>query len=287
MTETVSAEAPSGPAQTEIPFAIVKGEPYFALPKDLYIPPDALEVILEAFEGPLDLLLYLIRRQNLEILEISIFSITTQYVGYIGLMKDLRFELAADYLVMAAMLAEIKSRMLLPRAVVEGAEDEGDPRLELIRRLQEYERFKKAALDIEALKRMERDTTQARLDTERVSPLALPPDVAIREVLMAMKDVMGRADLFTGHAIRREPLSVRARMTQLLEQLQTSKYVGLNELFIHSDGRRGVVVTFLAMLELLKEQLLDLVQNQLYGPIYLRAIVLSAPEALEEGVALD
>lgn len=284
MTESVSAEAPTGPAQTEIPFAIVKGEPYFALPKDLYIPPDALEVILEAFEGPLDLLLYLIRRQNLEILEIPIASITLQYVGYIELMGDVRFDLAAEYLVMAAILAEIKSRMLLPRIAAADGEEGLDPRAELIRRLQEYERFKKAAEDIEALPRMERNSVQARLDTERTSPLSLPPNVAIKELLLAMKDVLGRAELLTGHAIRRDPLSVRARMSQLLELLRSPQFVPLQDVFIASDGRRGVVVTFLAMLELLKEQLLDLVQNQAFGTIYLRCKPATADS---EGTAID
>jgi segregation and condensation protein A len=278
MSETVLAEAPVGPAQSEIPFAIVKGEPFFALPKDLYIPPDALEVILEAFEGPLDLLLYLIRRQNLEILDIPIASITQQYVGYIDLMHDLRFELAAEYLVMAAILAEIKSRMLLPRVASASGDEDLDPRAELIRRLQEYERFKKAALDIDALPRMDRDTTLARTDTERTALPKLSVDVAIRELLLAMKDVMGRAELFSGHAIRREPLSVRARMSQILETLVARDFTPLTELFNVDEGRRGIVVSFLAALELLKEQLLDMVQNEPFGAIYLKLKPLEAPD---------
>ena len=245
---------------------MVQGEPLTKLPEDLYIPPDALEVILEAFEGPLDLLLYLIKRQNLDILDIPIADITRQYMHYIEMMQQLRLELAAEYLVMAAMLAEIKSRMLLPRSVSD--EDEEDPRAELVRRLQEYERFKQAAQDLDELPRMDRDLYMADIalpDFEKTKPL---PDVDLRELLLAFKDVLVRSDMFSHHHIQREPLSVRERMSIVLSKLPSSGFVEYTSLFTLAEGRRGLVVTLLAVLELVKESLIELVQSEPFAPIY-------------------
>ena len=243
-----------------MPLAVFKGQPVLQMPQDLYIPPDALEVILEAFEGPLDLLLYLIRRQNLDILDIPVAEITRQYVEYIDVLQDLRFELAAEYLVMAAILAEIKSRMLLPRAVLEEGL-EADPRAELVRRLQEYERFKKAAEDIDLLDRLERDTSRASAFVPERTTVRVPPPVELREMLLALRDVLKRADLFTQHSIAREALSVRQRMGEVLGKLADGSFHTFESLFNVEEGRIGVVVTFLSVLELAKEQLLEIVQE--------------------------
>jgi segregation and condensation protein A len=257
------------PQQQEMPFAVVQGQPQYALPKDLYIPPDALEIFLDAFEGPLDLLLYLIRRQNLDILDIPIADITSQYMEYIELMKDLRLELAAEYLVMAAMLAEIKSRMLLPRPAVED-EEEHDPRAELIRRLQEYERFKQAAEDIEALPQLGRDVFPVVAEVPHKHVDQKPPDVDLQEVLLALKDVLHRADLFSSHQVTREPLSLRERMSRVLATLSRERFTQFTDLFDLSEGRQGVVVTFMAILELIKQQLIELTQADSYAPIHVR-----------------
>ncbi len=267
--------AAASAAQREMPLALVRGMPMLEIPQDLYIPPDALEIILEAFEGPLDLLLYLIRRQNLEILDIPVAEITRQYVEYIGVMQDLRFELAADYLVMAAMLAEIKSRMLLPRPIEEN-DDESDPRAELVRRLQEYERFKKAAEDIDTLNRLDRDTAVAGAHMPEYEVTRLPPPVELREMLLALRDVMKRAELFGRHAVRRETLSVRERMGDVLATLGDGKFHDFTALFSVEEGRLGVVVTFLAILELAKEQLLDIVQEKPCEAIYVKSLALAA-----------
>jgi segregation and condensation protein A len=256
--------------QEEMPFAVVQGEPQYALPKDLYIPPDALEVFLDAFEGPLDLLLYLIRRQNLDILDIPVADITRQYMEYIGLMQEMRFELAAEYLVMAAMLAEIKSRMLLPRVVTED-EEEHDPRAELIRRLQEYERFKQAAEDINALPQVGREVLAVSVEVPYKHIEQAPPDVDLREILLALKDVMHRADLFSSHHVTREPLSLRARMTRVLETIGQASFTAFTDLFDIGEGRPGVVVTFMAILELIKQQLIELVQAEAFAPIHVKA----------------
>lgn len=265
-------QATAGTAsQPEIPFATVKGTAITQLPEDLYIPPDALEVILEAFSGPLDLLLYLIRRQNLDILDIPIAAITQQYVEYINLMQDLRLELAAEYLVMAAILAEIKSRMLLPRPVSEDTEDELDPRAELVRRLQEYERFKQAAADIEALPQLERDVFQVNVDADDLKPVQPPPALDIRELLIALQQVLQRADLLSRHQIKGETLSMRERMGDILERLKSGKAVEFEQLFTPQEGRMGIVVSFIAMLELLKEHLIDIVQKSFGATIYLKA----------------
>jgi segregation and condensation protein A len=258
------------PQQEEMPFAVVQGQPQFNLPKDLYIPPDALEVFLDAFEGPLDLLLYLIRRQNLDILDIPIADITKQYMEYIDLMTDLRLELAAEYLVMAAMLAEIKSRMLLPRPQVD-EEEEHDPRAELIRRLQEYERFKQAAEDISELPQLGRDVFPVVADTPHKNVFQEPPDVELKEVLLALKDVLRRADMFSSHHIARDPLSIRERMSRVLELVSSQRFSEFTDLFDISEGRQGVVVTFMAVLELIKQQLIELVQAESFAPIHVKA----------------
>ena len=258
-----------GPTQGEMPFAVVEGEPITELPRDLYIPPYALEVFLEAFEGPLDLLLYLIRRQNLDILDIPIAEISRQYVQYIELMKEIHFELAGEYLVMAATLAEIKSRMLLPRSGDE--EEEEDPRAELVRRFQEYERFKKAAGDIDALERLERDVLQASAEVGERPVVTKLPDITLKELLIVFKDALDRSTMFAHHHVRREPLSVRERMSTILVTLQSERYMDFQRLFDPTEGRRGVTVTFLAILELVKESLIDIVQAEAFGPIHIRA----------------
>ncbi|WP_066096197.1 segregation and condensation protein A [Xanthomonas massiliensis] len=273
-----AANPPTGsqhaPQQQEMPLAVVHGQPLLQVPQDLYIPPDALEVILDAFEGPLDLLLYLIRRQNLDILDIPVAEITRQYVDYINVMQELRFELAAEYLVMAAILAEIKSRMLLPRPPAEeGVED--DPRADLVRRLQEYERFKQAAEDLDALPRLDRDTVAATAFVPDRSTIRLPPPVELKEMLLALHDVLKRAELFSGHAIKREALSVRQRMGEVLGRLGDGAFHRFESLFTAEEGRLGVLVTFLAMLELAKEQLLDLVQEAPLAPIYVKSLALN------------
>lgn len=259
------------PAQAEMPFALVNGQAFTELPKDLYIPPDALEVILESFEGPLDLLLYLIRRQNIDILEIDVSAITKQYVAYVELMEAMQFELAAEYLVMAAMLAEIKSRMLLPRAPSEEGEDEEDPRATLIRRLQEYERFKQAAEDIDEMPRLHRDIHIARAMAPDRNLTRPEPDVDMKEILLALGEVLRRADMFESHQVEREKLSTRERMTQVLDRLSGKQFMPFIQLFSVEEGRLGVVVTFLAVLELIKESLVELVQTEAFGPIHVKA----------------
>jgi segregation and condensation protein A len=275
--ETVVAEpslsqetSPTRPEQAEMPFAMIRGEAVTELPKDLYIPPQALEVFLDAFEGPLDLLLYLIRRQNLDILDIDVAQITEQYMRYVELMDAVQFELAAEYLLMAAMLAEIKSRMLLPRAG-EVDEEEEDPRANLVRRLQEYERFKKAAEDLEALPRLERELWQASAappDLHIERPL---PDIDMREVLLALSEVLRRAEMYASHQIQRESLSTRERMSEVLETLRSGGFVPFVSLFRPEEGRLGVVVTFLALMELIKESLVEIVQTEGFGPIHIKA----------------
>ncbi len=268
--QTAGAATAAQPQQEEMPFAVVQGAPQYTLPKDLYIPPDALEVFLDAFEGPLDLLLYLIKRQNLDILDIPIADITAQYISYIDLMQDIRLELAAEYLVMAAMLAEIKSRMLLPR--LESEEDEGeDPRAELIRRLQEYERFKQAAEDLNELPMLGREVFQSIAEVPDKQVDSKPPDVDLREVLLALKDVLHRADMFSSHHITQEPLSLRERMTRVLDTVEADHFTHFSELFDISEGRQGVVVAFMAILELIKQSLIELVQAEPYAPIHVKA----------------
>ncbi|WP_420887177.1 segregation and condensation protein A [Candidatus Litorirhabdus singularis] len=265
------------PQQGEMPFAVVLGKAVTELPKDLYIPPRALEVFLEAFEGPLDLLLYLIRRQNLDVLAIDVSEITTQYMHYVDLMDAMQFELAAEYLVMAAMLAEIKSRMLLPRSS-EIEDDEEDPRAQLIRRLQEYERFKKAAEEIEELPRMERENYPVQADPPDIDRSRPDPDVDMRELLVALAEVMRRADMYEHHQIQREALSTRERMTDVLDRLRGQQFVPFVTLFRLDEGRLGVVVTFLAIMELIKEALVEIVQTENFGAIHVKARIEAAVE---------
>ena len=258
------------PEQAEMPFAVVHGKAVTELSKDLYIPPKALEVFLEAFEGPLDLLLYLIRRQNLDILDIDVAQITEQYMRYVELMDALQFELAAEYLLMAAMLAEIKSRMLLPRAG-DAEEEEEDPRANLVRRLQEYERFKKAAEDLEAMPRLEREVWQASAAPPNLHLERPLPEVDMREILMALGEVLRRAEMYASHQIQRESLSTRERMSEVLETLKVGGFVPFVSLFKPEEGRLGVVVTFLALMELMKESLIEIVQTEVFGPIHVKA----------------
>lgn len=260
----------SVPAAEQAPLARVSGKPVVDLPRDLYIPPDALAVFLEAFEGPLDLLLYLIRRQNMDILDIDVSEITKQYMDYIGAVEAMRFELAAEYLVMAATLAEIKSRMLLPRQETED-EEEIDPRAELIRRLQQYERFKQAAEDIDQLPRLERDNYTGSAALPKMPSSQPHPDVDLREILLALQGVLKRADLFTSHHVEKERLSTRERMSAILSVLRDDQFVTFESLFTPEEGRLGVVVSFLATLELVKEQLIEVVQAEVLGPIHVRA----------------
>ena len=268
--EDTIAELEDQPGQEELPFAYVAGKAVTELPKDLYIPPDALEIFLESFEGPLDLLLYLIKRQNIDILEINVSDITEQYMAYVDLMEAAQFELAAEYLVMAATLAEIKSRILLPRQEAE-EEDEEDPRSQLIRRLQEYERYKKAAEDIGALPRMERELYQvsaALPEIERVTP---DPDVDLQTVLQALATALRRVEMFEHHHVQRETLSTREKMSEVLARISAEKFVPLVSLLLREEGRLGVVVTFLAVMELIKDSMIEIVQSESFGTIHVKA----------------
>ena len=268
-TTVIDKDQAGHPSQTEMPFAVVEGEAVTELPRDLYIPPHALKVFLEAFEGPLDLLLYLIRRQNIDILDIPIAEVTKQYTNYIELMRDMQFELAGEYLVMAATLAEIKSRLLLPSPPTED-DDEEDPRSDLVRKLQEYERFKEAAQSINELERLERDISQASAEVIEKRVITKLPDIALKELLLAFKEAVERSDMFAKHHVQREPLSVRERMSQVLVGLEGSGFKDFSALFDPQEGRTGVTVTFLAILELLKETLIDVIQNEPYGRIHVR-----------------
>jgi len=257
------------PAQGEMPFAVVAGEPLTTLPQDLYIPPYALKVFLEAFEGPLDLLLYLIQRQNIDVLDIPVAEITKQYVEYIEVMQELQLELAGEYLLMAAMLAEIKSRMLLPRAQSEEEEEE-DPRAELVRRLQEYERFKKAAQDLSDLPRLERDTFVVNAEAPERKVVTQVPDVTLKELLIAFHDVLKRAEMYSNLRFQREPLSVRQRMTEILARIDSKGFTQFADLFDPEEGRMGIAVTFIAVLELLRESTIEVVQSEDFAPLHVR-----------------
>ncbi len=258
--------------QSEMPFAVVQGTAINTLPQDLYIPPDALEVFLaETFEGPLDLLLYLIKKQNLEILDLPIAEITRQYVEYVEVMTEIQLELAGEYLLMAAMLAEIKSRMLLPRPkTIE--EEEGDPRAELVRRLQEYERFKQAAEDIDNLPRVGRDTYKPTVEIPDLRVVKTPPAVDMKDILAAFNNVMKRAAAYKHHHIELEPLSVRERMSSVLSSVRSDEYVDFGALFDIKEGKSGVVVTLLAILELVKQALIELVQTEAFAVIHVKAM---------------
>lgn len=256
---------------TDNTVAIVRGQPVTELPQDLYIPPHALEVFLDAFEGPLDLLLYLIKRQNFDILDIPIAEVTRQYISYIDLMKELKLELAAEYLVMAAMLAEIKSRLLLPRPAELEAE-EADPRAELIRRLQEYERIKQAAEELDKLPQQGRDVFPVAVQIPELPVTPTYPTVNMRELALVFQDILKRAALVAHHHIQREPLSIRERMTQILVNISERKSASFVSLFSVNEGKMGVVVTFIALLELLKQAMIELFQEQPFGEIHVKAI---------------
>lgn len=256
--------------QEELPLAMVDGQPITEIPKDLYIPPDALSVILEIFEGPLDLLLYLIRRQNMDILALNVAEITRQYMDYVTLAQSLKLELAAEYLLMAAMLAEIKSRMLLPKpATDEDAEE--DPRAELIRRLQQYERFKQAGEDIDRLPRMHRESYGVQVHQGQSQVMKPQPEVSLAELVAALNGVLARSELFEHHHITKERLSTRERMSRVMDAVKEGRFVSFYQLFSPHEGRDGVVVTFLAIMELVKEQLIELVQAEVFAPIHVKA----------------
>jgi len=269
-TEVREPPAPPATEGESIPLARVRGAPLHDLPDDLYIPPDALEVFLEAFEGPLDLLLYLIRRQGFSILDIPVAEITRQYIAYIEMMGELRIELAAEYLLMAAILAEIKSRWLLPRPV-EAPAAEDDPRAELARRLLEYERFKAAAQALDELPRCEREVHETSADTSQIKVNRIYPEVGLKEVLLAFEEVLRRAERSTHHQIRREPLSVRERMASILARLQTHASLPFTALFEPREGRAGALVSLLAILEMSKERLIDILQDEPLGPLHVRS----------------
>ncbi len=256
--------------ETDQQVALVQGAPFLDLPEDLYIPPGAMEVFLETFEGPLDLLLYLIRKQNLDILNIPIAHVTAQYINYIEMMTELKLELAAEYLLMAALLAEIKSRMLLPRQTDE-EDEEDDPRAYLIRKLQEYECIKKAAEDIDSLPRYERDIFDINLDVSDVEINHPLPDVDLKEMLLAFQDVLNRVEQLSHHKITKEPLSVRERMAAILEKLNRPDSLLFSALFSRVEGKRGVVVSFLAILELSKEGYIEIIQLEQFGEIRVRS----------------
>jgi len=254
------------------PLAVVAGEVYESLPEDLYIPPDSLNVVLETFEGPLDLLLYLIKRQNVDIFDIPIAQITQQYVAYIDMISDFKFELASEYLVMAALLAEIKSRMLLPKEDTSEEDDEEDPRAYLIRKLMEYDLIKKAAEELDRLPRNERDTFVIDPDCSTIDVQKRLPDVDLKELLLAFQNVLQHAEQVTHHQITREPLSIRERMSIILEKLKEFDYLVFSELFNKEEGRQGVVVSFIAVLELCKEGYLDISQSANQSEFQVRGI---------------
>jgi len=281
MSENQSREvSPDVHSQEELPLAVVQGKALESLPQDLYIPPEALQVFLEAFEGPLDLLLYLIRKDNIDIADIRVAEITRQYVEYIDLMQEMQLELAGEYLVMSAMLAEIKSRILLPKPPGI-AEDEEDPRAELIRRLQEYERYKQAAEDLDALPRLGRDVFQASAEPVEQKVITLPPEVELQDLIAAFQDVMKRASMYAHHHVQLESLSVRERMSSVLSKVNSAHFTSFVDLFTVEEGRMGVVVSFLAILELVKESLIDLTQAEPFAPIHVKAAV-RAEEDVED-----
>ena len=259
------------PQQVEMPFAIVDGESMTELPSDLYIPPVALKIFLDTFEGPLDLLLYLIRKQNLNILDVPIADITDQYVNYINLMNELELELAGEYLLMAAMLAEIKSKMLLP--LFEEVEDEEDPRAELVRRLLEYERYRTASEELNKLQRLERDIFITGVESSHLAQPIELPEITLQELLVSFQDVLNRAEMFTSLHMLKEPLSVRERMATILEKLKNKDFIDFTELFDFEEQKTGLVVTFLAILELMKESLIEIVQAKDFGVIHVKALL--------------
>jgi segregation and condensation protein A len=267
---SASSKVASDPVQQPLPLAFVNGEALVEKPKDLYIPPDALELILEAFEGPLDLLLYLIRKQKFDIVNLPVYQVTQQYMEYVELMKDIQLELAAEYLLMAAILAEVKSRMLLPKRH-DSEEEEDDPRAELIRRLKEYELIKNAAHELDNIPRQERDVFPAQAKTsDSVTSIRVLPSVSLQDVVLGFQSAMQRAQAFEHHHIEKETLSTRERMSLILQNISSEHFTGFDQLFQASEGKAGVVVTFLAILELSKESLIELVQAQPYANIHIR-----------------
>jgi segregation and condensation protein A len=282
--DTASPEQSAEAAQQAAVLGRLFDEPITELPEDLYIPPEALRVFLEAFEGPLDLLLYLIRRQNLDILAIDVAAITRQYIEYVELMKAMEIELAGEYLLMAAMLAEIKSRTLLPRPPKEGGDEEEDPRAELIRRLQEYERLKHAAEALAELPRLGRDWFPARALLPPLESRVIHPDVELGELLGALAGILRRAELVQSHHISREVLSTRERMLAIMERLGHDHFTPFEALFSLEEGRAGVIVTFMAILELAKEAMIEIVQNAPLSPIHVRA---RTPVETDEAGDLD
>jgi segregation and condensation protein A len=271
---TLEDSAPSVPVVLpevvdQVALARLYGEPLFALPQDLYIPPDALEIFLEAFEGPLDLLLYLIRKQNFNILDIPMAAVTRQYLVYVEEIRTRNLELAAEYLLMAAMLIEIKSRMLLPPKKTAGGEEAEDPRAELVRRLLEYEQIKLAAANLGNLPQYGRDFLKAQVYIEQ-SLTPRFPDVHVVDLQEAWADILKRAKLVQHHRITREELSVREHMSIVLRHLQGRKFVEFADLFDPTQGTPVLVVTFIALLELVKETLIDITQAEAFAPIYVR-----------------
>ena len=257
------------PRQEELFLATVKGKET-SLPDDLYVPPNALEILLDSFAGPLDFLLYLIKKQNLDILDINVAKITEQYTSYIELMDAMQIELAGDYLVMAAYLAELKSRMLLPRPLEQTEEE--DPRAELIKRLQEYQRYKEAAERIDKIPRIDREIFAANAKLPEFTTQAPLIDVPLEDLTIALAEVLRRAEKSHAHLINFEELSTRERMTQILERMRTESFIEFTSLFKPKEGKIGVVVTFLAILELLKDSLIEIVQSEEFGPIHIKGI---------------
>jgi segregation and condensation protein A len=265
----------NAPGRDLIAETLILGEPITDLPQDLYIPPNALRVFLETFTGPLDLLLYLIRKEDIDILDIPIAKITLQYLEYINLMQEFHLELAAEYLAMAAILAEIKSKLLLPKPKLDNL-DEEDPRAELVRRLQEYEQFKKAAENLDALPRLERDIFLTSIETPKLPVVTkIFPEVKLNNLVAAFREVLERSKLFEHHHIHPETLTVRERMSQILEQIKKEKFTTFYQLFKVTEGRMGVVITFIAILELLKQMMIEMVQNEPLGAIHVKAISIS------------
>ena len=253
----------------QMAFAFVMGEAITEAPTDLYIPPDALEILIEAFEGPFDLLLYLIKRQNLDILLVNVAEITDQYMAYVELMEASQFELAAEYLVMASMLAEIKSRILLPRQEELNVE-ESDPRLDLLKRLQEYEKFKIAAEGLDKLPRIERDLYPTKAAIPVIEKITVEPEVDLHEMLSILSKALRRADMFESHQIQRDTLSTREKMSEILLRINSENFVPLFSLLSQDEGRLGVVVTFLAIMELLKDSMIEIVQSGPYAAIHVK-----------------
>ena len=263
------AESVGEPADGKV---LVNGEELEKWPDDLFIPPDALEVFLETFQGPLDLLLYLIRRQNLDILNIPVAKITRQYMDYVEMMRKIRLDLAAEYLVMAAMLAEIKSRMLLPRPAVTDEEEGEDPRAALVRRLQEYERFNRAGQEIESLPRVDRELYLVSADFEDPEPVKVESRASLNDLVVAFRNVIERSDLNQNFHIGADGLTIREKMTSILDRIRTKRFLNFEELFNPEEGRLGLVVCFMAILELVRDDTLVIVQNEPFSPIHLKSV---------------